>query len=180
MIISDSSLSLGTSWFISLFWIYLLIVVGAFLIPIVVVCRNRQGAYFDASVISEIKWIEHSDIKTRLELHFNREKAYWDYLRRSILLYTGAQTYVALFSTIDPIVLTALSTAAPPTTEPYARAFLTLVSLHLAITLGLYKAFRVERGSQKGLEFEHEFYNMFYQFQDRSDRVPRFERGSGC
>jgi hypothetical protein len=64
--------------------------------------------------------------------------------------------------------LTALSTAAS-TTEPYARAFLTLVSLHLAITLGLYKAFRVERGSQKGLEFEHEFYNMFYQFQDKSD-----------
>jgi hypothetical protein len=153
MILSDSSLSLGNSWFTFLFWIYLLIVVGAFLIFLVVAWRNRRGAYFDASVISEIKWIknEHSDIKTRLELHFNREKAYWDYLRMSVLLYTGAQTYVALFSTIDPIVLTALSTAAP-TTERYARAFLTLVSLHLAITLGLYKAFRVERGSQKGLE----------------------------
>lgn len=47
------------------------------------------------------------------------------------------------------------------------QVLLLIISLHLAITMGIYRALRVERLIQNGLKFETGFYELFYRFQDR-------------
>ena len=45
----------------------------------------------------------------RLDFHFNREKALWDYWRKVIEYSSVAQSYASVVSVIAPVLLTALT-----------------------------------------------------------------------
>jgi len=102
----------------------------------------------------------------RLDFHFNREKALWDYWRKVIEFSSVAQSYASVVSVIAPVLLTAL-TPVVKHAGINTQVLLFIISLHLAITMGIYRALRVERLIQNGLKFESEFYELFYYFQDR-------------
>jgi hypothetical protein len=63
----------------------------------------------------------------------------------------------------------------------YGHWLISLMSVHLAITIGLYKAFKVEKTLLDGLRYETAFYSLFYRFQDspqefgnENDRVDNY------
>lgn len=43
---------------------------------------------------------------------------------------------------------------------------ISLISIHLAITLGLFKSLKIEKTLHNGLRFESDFYALFYRFRD--------------
>ena len=81
------------------------------------------------------------------------------------------QYYCSIYSVVGPILMAAL--APLTTTSESSRQitpFLSLISIHLAITLVCSNRSRSRKTLYEGLRFESDFYALFYRFQDaRSD-----------
>ena len=90
-----------------------------------------------------------------------------------------AQAYVSTVSIVAPVLLASLTPFAKGENF-HAQWFLILISIHLAVTLGLFKAFKVERSLSDGLKFESAFYLLLRRFEfqvapfDGDDRLRKY------
>jgi hypothetical protein len=168
-----------SDWPFVAFSAYLIVaLVGVLLVAL---CSIRsKGTYYKSDVAKTFDWLDEGE-RERMNFHLNREKATWDYVRKTIDRCRAAQWYCSVFSVVGPVSLAAISPLAKDAaTNPHVQWFITLVSLHLAITLGLYKALRIDATLQRNVKSESDFYDLLYSFQDSagdfSDPGKRLQR----
>ena len=156
-------MKVSNHWVCAGFWIYLLgAIIGPFLLYLWYWFLQPHQAYYTKDPAADILWL--SDVqKKRMNVHFNREKRVWDFWRQQIDLFFAIRFYVSVISVVAPVLLAAL---APLSKYDHVEWLLSLMSIHLAITVGLYKTLRVGRTVQEGVVFENEFYALFWSFQD--------------
>lgn len=148
------------------FWAYLALAFVGLAAPLIWTGFKNQGAFFDWDPANKFKWLSQEE-RDRLNVHLNREKFLLDYWRKIINHFRIVQYYCTIYSVVGPILMAAL---APLTTASESgrqiSSFLSLISIHLAITLGLFKSLKIEKTLHDGLRFESDFYALFYRFQD--------------
>jgi hypothetical protein len=148
------------------FWAYLALAFLGLAAPLIWNEFKPRGAFFDRDAANEFEWLSQEE-RNRLNFHLNREKSLLDYWRKVIDRYYIVLYYCTIYSVIAPIFMAAL---APLTTDMasgrHISSFLSLISIHLAITLGLFKSLKIEKTLHDGLRFESDFYALFYRFQD--------------
>jgi len=157
------------------FWIYLSLAILSIAIPIAITFFKPPETWFTSKEANNFTWLSDEDIK-RLNFHLDREKFLLDYWRKVIVRLNIIQSYVTLFSVVSSILLASLAPLSNAQ-QPEITHLISLVSIHLAITLGLFKAFKVEKLLNDALQQESAFYLLFYRFQDESSS-PEAAEGS--
>jgi hypothetical protein len=150
-------------------WAYLIVAVAG-LIPFFSYLLRPKGAYFLENAADKITGLSEEG-RTRLNEHLNRERITWNYTRDRIDRYQRLQTYVPVVSVVAPILLTLLAAQAKHPRHHLPELQM-LVSFHLAVTLGLYKALKVEKITQDSLKVENEFYCLLRSLEDRVGSEP--------
>lgn len=150
--------------FLWAFWLYLVIAILSLAVPVVfIIWRIKPETWFGADVADEFTWLTEAERK-RLNFHFNREKALLDSWRQSIVILTACQYYCTFYSVVSSVLIAAIAPLARG--GNHGQWLLSLISVHLAVTIGLYKTFKVEKTLLEGLRYENSFYSEFYHFQD--------------
>ena len=147
------------------FWSHLTVAVLGLATPLIWTRLKNRGAFFNRDAANEFGWLS-KDERDRLNFHLNREKSLLDYWRKMIDQLRIVQYYCSIYSVVGPILMAA---RAPLTTTSESSRqitpFLSLISIHLAITLVCSNRSRSRRLSMRDLDLNLIFTRCFIVFR---------------